>query len=145
MPEMDKKQLIVILAAVLLLGGCASLHQEAVIVADQKYCWESEGNLGISISGKFNSSEKMAETLNLNKEIGTFNSRKWKLVDILVSMDLNANGDVATWEVSGPKPLLSNYLEDLEAKYKDNSLFYDFGYSFVNFKPAAYWEEHWEK
>ncbi len=137
---MNKKQLAVVYAVVFLLNGCASVHPEAVLVADQKYYWESEGNLGISIFGKFNSSEQMTETLSLAKEIGTFKSRKWKLNDIIVSMDFNANGDVATWKVSGPKPLLLKYLEDLEAKHKDHSLFYDFGYSFINFKPTAYWE-----
>jgi len=139
---MNKKQLIVVFGiAVSLLNGCASLHQEAVLVTDQKYYWESEGNLGIRIFGKFNSPEQTMGTLNLTKEIGTFKYRKWKLIDILVSMDFNANGDVATWEVSGPKPLLLEYLENLEAKHKDNSLFYDFGYSFINFKPSAYWEK----
>lgn len=111
--------------------------KEAITVADQLYWWEKEGNLGVSISAKFNSVEKMAQTLDLLKEIGTFHSKKWRLHEVLVSVDFNANGDVATWLVSGPKPLLLNYIKDLEAGYKDQSLFYDFGYDFVNCQPTA--------
>lgn len=115
-------------------------NKEPVLVADQLYWWEQEGNLGISIGGKFYSREEMAETFNLLKEIGTFKSEKWKLCDILVSIDFNANGDVATWEVSGPKPLLLSYVKELEARYSDKSLFYSFSYFFINFKPSAFWE-----
>jgi len=87
----------------------------------------------------------MAETLSLSKEVGTFNGRKWKLSDILVSADFNANGYVADWKVSGPKPLLLDYLEQLKAGDDEQGghLFYDFGYSFINFKPTAYWEDGW--
>ena len=108
------------------------------IVADQLYWWESEGNLGVSISAKFNSHEQMYESLSLTKKIGTFKSEEWVLGDILVSVDLNANGAVASWSVSGPEPLISEYLKDLEAGYKDRSLFYVFQYGHVNYKPTAY-------
>lgn len=78
--------------------------KDTVVVADQLYWWEKEGNLGVSVGGKFNSAEQMAQTLYPLKEIGVFRSRKWKLHEILVSVDFNANGNVATWLVSGPKP-----------------------------------------
>jgi hypothetical protein len=54
-----------------------------------------------------------------------------------VSADFNGAGSVATWQVSGPKPLLLAYLESLKSQYEDNSLFYDFGYRFINFKPST--------
>ena len=115
-------------------------NKQALLVPDQLYWGESEGNLGISFTGKFSTTEQMAETLNLLKVVGSFNSKEWKLHEILVSTNLNANGDVATWTVSGPMPLLLDYLEQLKAKNNYTALFYDFGYSFVNFKPSAFWE-----
>jgi len=115
--------------------------EDLLIVADQKYYWGPEANAGVSIFGKFNSSKLMNETLNLSKEIGLFKSKKWTLSDILVSMDLNANGDVASWIVSGPKPLLLSYLKELKNRYQDKTLFYDFSYTFIECKPTAYLEQ----
>jgi hypothetical protein len=114
--------------------------EDIIVVADQLYWWEKEGNLGISVGGKFNSMEQMAQTLDLMKDIGVFHSRTWKLHEILVSTDFNANGDVADWIVSGPKPLILDYVKGLESAYKNRSLFYDFGYRIVNCKPTAYFE-----
>jgi hypothetical protein len=115
--------------------------KDIIVVADQLYWWEKEGNLGVSVGGKFNSTEQMAQTLNLMKDIGVFNSQTWKLHEILVSVDFNANGDVADWVVSGPKPLILDYVKGLESAYKDKSLFYDFGYYFVDCKPTAFFED----
>jgi len=115
--------------------------KEAIVVADQRYWWKEEGNLCVSIGAKFNSAEKKGQTLDLLKEIGTFHSKDWKLHEVLVSADFNANGDVATWLVSGPKPLLLSYVKDLEASYKDRSLFYSFSYSVVDCKPTAFFED----
>ena len=112
-----------------------------LIVADQKYHWESEGNLCVEVGGKFNSQKQMSETLNLSGGIGIFKGKVWFLHDVLVSVDFNANGDVASWIVSGPKPLLQEYIKGLERQYKDKSLFYDFSYSFLNCKPTAAFEE----
>ncbi len=119
-----------------------------VMVADQFYWAGPEGNLGISFGAKFRSAEKMAETFNLLGEIGVFTGkhpaavpeRVWFLHDILVSVDFNANGYVATWRVSGPRPLLQRYLDNLRKEYKEGSAFYDFDYTFIDFKPTAYWE-----
>jgi len=137
------KCLLVPMLILFLTSGVCALEtdniedQESVLIADQLYYWDGD-NIGIAFTGKFHSRQLMNETLRLSKEIGLFESREWKLSDILVSMDLNANGDVASWEVSGPKQLLKNYLKMLEAQYKDRSLFYDLGFSFVNFKPSHY-------
>jgi len=115
-------------------------RKEPILVADQLYYWEDDAeNIGISITGKFNSREKMAETFDLLRIVGLFQGRAWALADILVTVDLNANGDVASWEISGPEPLLMSYIKDLDARYEDRSLFYDFGYHFIDFKPSAFW------
>jgi hypothetical protein len=119
-------------------------NTRSVIIADQYYWAGPEGNLGIEIVGKFQSEEQLFDTLNLQKMIGTFkakkhpfNSTNWRLRDILVALDLNGNGNVAKWRVSGPKPLLMDYLEGLKQRYEDKSVFYDFGWTFVDFKPTA--------
>jgi hypothetical protein len=121
-----------------------SNNENVLTVADQYYWSGPEGNLGIEVLGKFRSEEKLTDTLNLLKEIGTFNAKKqpfnptsWKLRDVLISMDLNANGNVVRWHVSGPKPLLLSYLENLKKQNEDKSVFYDFGYAFLHIKPTA--------
>src|SRR5678815_5339028 len=98
--------------------------ENSVLVADPYYWVGPEGNLGLEITGKFQSEESLAYTLNLSKEVGSFKSRHypfdeklWHLRDILVSVNFNATGSVATWQVSGPKPLLLAYLESLKKRY----------------------------
>ena len=79
--------------ALTILAFCAAAYaqesvdpnsKDTVVVADQRYWWEKEGNLGVSITAKFNSTEQMAQTLYLLKEVGTFHSEKWMLQKILV-------------------------------------------------------------
>ena len=111
--------------------------QQRSVIADKYYWSGPEGNLGLSMTGKFTSLEKEAATFNLLEEVGLFKGREWKLGDILVSADFNANGNVATWRVSGPKPLIAKYLDSLRSRYEDKSLLYDFGFSYVDFKPTA--------
>jgi hypothetical protein len=55
-------------------------------------------------------------------------------------MDLNANGDVAAWSISGPKPLLVGYVARLRRMYEGGKTFYDFGANALNAKPTAYFE-----
>jgi len=131
---------------VVLLSGIASTAQAPngnILVADAYYWSGPEGNLGIEITGKFQSEEGLKNILSLSSEIGLFKDRRypskernWTLRDVLISVDLNANGSVATWRVSGPRPLLASYLDRLKRLYEDKSMFYDFGYSFVDFKPS---------
>lgn len=111
----------------------ARLYPRGAEIADRFYWLEREGNLGLTIFGKFNSAQKMAETFNLSQEIGSFNNRKWILRDILLTVDFGGNGNVAQWQVSGPKPLIQKYLNDLKAQYANKSVFYDFGYSTLKF------------
>ena len=121
------------------------LHQERTsFISDSLFWAEKEGNLGLEIIGKFQSEEKLLEVLNLNREIGKFKSKRmprvermWILRDILVSIDLNSTGATARWRVSGPKPLITTYVRELERAYEDRSLFYDFGYQVINFHPST--------
>lgn len=135
-----------VLAAFLLLlvlGNPAQKPTQPVLVADAYYWTGPEGNLGIEISGKFQSEDGLKEVLSLSNEIGLFkdkkypfNVRSWRLRDILISVDFNANGSVAKWQVSGPEPLLLDYLDRLKKRYEDKSLFYDFSYRFIEFRPS---------
>jgi hypothetical protein len=123
-------------------------NNEIVLTVADQYFWTGpEGNLGIEFIGKFQSEEKLTDILNLLKEVGTFKAKKypfnptrWNLRDILISVDLNGGGSVAIWRVSGAKPLLLRYLEDLKKGYEDRTVFYDFGYVILDFKPTAYRE-----
>jgi len=109
------------------------------------YYWDAdtEPNIGIEIVGKFNSKEAMESTLNFLAEIGSYQDRKWPrkikkwiLADILVSIEFDMP-EIARWKVSGPKPLLLNYVNNLERKYKGKNIFYDFGYTYINFNPIV--------
>jgi hypothetical protein len=97
------------------------------------------GDAGYVISAKFTSRERLFETLSLSRVIGIHGKKKYQLFDILVSLDLNANGEVATWKVSGPKALLDDYITVLGYKGHDpnKSIFYDFGVRSIKFKTSA--------
>ncbi len=148
---MRLKKLAFVLAGFLLTVGRAHEYGrpqektgEPTLVADAYYWAGPEGNLGIEIVGKFQSEMQLRKTFDLSSEIGLFKSKKypfqtttWTLRDILISVDFNGNGSVAIWRVSGPKPLLTNYLESLRRRFEDKSVFYDFGYKLVAFRPSA--------
>jgi hypothetical protein len=136
-----------LLAVVFLFGinnPTQKIEDERVLVADVLYWTGPEGNLGIEISGKFQSEQGLKDVLSLSTEIGLlkdrkypFNVKTWTLRDVLVSANFNANGSVATWQVSGPRPLLESYLDGLKRVYEDKSMFYDFGYRFIDFKVST--------
>jgi hypothetical protein len=118
--------------------------EKPVLVADAYYWVGPEGNLAVEISGKFQSEDGLRDTLSLTKEIGRFKDRKypfneksWTLRDILISIDFNSGGSVATWRISGPKPLLSDYVETLIGQYESKSLFYDFSYRAIKVKVST--------
>jgi hypothetical protein len=134
---------VVTMFFLLSVGSQSQNKPGQVLVADVYYWTGPEGNLGIEITGKFQSKDQQKDMLNVSKEIGTFKGKKypfepttWTLLDILVSADFNANGSVATWRVSGPKPLLCDYLDRLKRAYEDKSVFYDFRYEFIDFRPS---------
>lgn len=140
------------LTAMLLISVCTASAQDPsrqesknfVPISDRYYWAGSEGNLGIEIIGKFESEAALLATMSLTTEVGLFkgrqepfNTKRWTLRDILVSVNFDGNGCVATWRVSGPKPLVLSYLEDIKNKMKDESVFYDFSYVFINFRPST--------
>ncbi len=125
-------QIATLLMAVLPLQAAAP--QERLFLAD-KFIWTGEGGIrAVRIFGKFNSRELMVENLALDHEVGRLpdlrNSstvRVWTLADILVSMELNANGFVGSWTVAGPRPLIDAYAASLAKAYETRTIFYDFG------------------
>src|SRR4030095_16172337 len=141
-----------LLTAVLLISVCTANAQDTarhesknfVPISDRYYWSGSEGNLGIEIIGKFESEAALLATMSLITEVGLFkgrqypfNTTRWTLRDILVSVNFDANGSVATWRVSGPTPLVLSYLDGLKNEMKDGSVFYDLGYVFINFRPST--------
>lgn len=111
--------------------------QAPVVVADRFYWSGPKGNLGLSLVGKFDSPEKLRETFVPAKVLSVFSGRRWILSDILVSVDFNANGSAASWKVSGPRPVLEQYLATLKAGYQNKTLLYDFSFSEIDFRPTA--------
>jgi hypothetical protein len=135
---------LVTLVLLLSLGNATEKPSQHVLVADPYYWSGPEGNLGIEISGKFQSEDGLTEVLSLSNMIGLFKDKKypfkergWRLRDILISVDFNGGGSIATWRVSGPEPLLLDYLDHLRTGYEDRTVFYDFSYRFVDFKPST--------
>jgi hypothetical protein len=114
------------------------LYPPEAEIPDQFYWLRPPGNLALTLTGKFNSAEKMAKTFNLSKKIGSFDGREWKLSDILLAVDFGGGGYYAQWQVSGPKPLIQNYLNALKAQYDNKSVFYDFSYSTIHFTVSGY-------
>jgi hypothetical protein len=76
--------------------------------------------------GKFNSFDLLADTLNVRTVVVNDGIKPILLRQILHSVDFNANGNVATWRVVGPKQLITNYVEQMRKGYHTHKLFYDF-------------------
>jgi len=103
---MTKCPYLMFLVVLVVAAGQAQHDVDSpMLVADQLYWWDSEGieNQAYQITAKFNSQSHLISVLRLDAPIGKFASKSWTLADILVQVDLNANGDVATWVISGPE------------------------------------------
>jgi len=135
--------LLVVLAA-FTLAECGSIHDSCppALVADRLYWFGSDGevNQAYRITAKFNSQSDLADVLRLNAVIGEFAGRSWTLADILVQVDLNANGYVASWMISGPEPLISSYIGELQQLYENGELMYDLSASEIEARPTAFFE-----
>jgi len=127
----------------LLLTGCAATNtltpgREQLPVADRLYYAGEEGNTALVINAKFPSRREQGDVINLRTAAGRYNNQTWTLGDILVKVDLNANGTAAVWTVSGPSPLVLIYgtkLKDLERRGVLSTLtWYD-----VDAHPAGYY------
>lgn len=110
----------------------AAERQNCAQVGDRLYSGEN----GRAIFGKFETIEKLSETLRLDAEVGRYEGRVWRLHDILVSADFSSNGYNASWIVSGPEPLLTEYIARLQRGYADRSIIYDFSVSPHCIQPA---------
>jgi hypothetical protein len=76
--------------------------------------------------GKFNSFDLLAQTLDVRTVVMNDGTKPILLRQILHSVDFNANGNVATWRVVGPKRLITNYVEQMRKGSQTHKLFYDF-------------------
>jgi hypothetical protein len=147
-PKVDNREAVSLMAAfsiplargphasfflLIFFASTVALGQSRILLSDE-YLWTGEeGTRVVRISGKFQSEEAMTETLNLTARIGRFSDRvwpheerDWRLKDVLLSMDLNGNGNVASWIVAGPTPLITDYVDTLAARLADRTIFYDF-------------------
>ncbi|MCD4700974.1 MAG: hypothetical protein K8S24_03865 [Candidatus Aegiribacteria sp.] len=144
---MMKIHLLTVLAT-FTLAECQSLQvtNPPVLVADRLYWFESDGkgNQAYHICAKFYSQSQLADVLRLDTTVGEYFGRSWTLADILVQVDLNANGNVASWIISGPAPLILEYIGDLQQLYENGELMYDFGAFEIDAKPTAFFEQHEE-
>src|SRR6266542_2973522 len=73
--------------------------------------------------GKFNSFDLLAHTLDVRTVVISDGAKPILLRQILHSVDFNANGNVATWRVVGPKQLITNYVEQCETGMKRTNCF----------------------
>ena len=109
-----------------------------IAVADQYYYSGQEGNLAAEIIFKCKTFDTLAHYVNLRFPVGTFGDKTWQLGEVLVRADFDGNGHNASIIVSGPQPLIHNYVKKLAEKKRET--FYDFSAKYLNYKPTAYWE-----
>jgi hypothetical protein len=84
-----------------------------LVVADAQFWTGEDGNRAIVVSARFVDRDRIARALDLSRPVGTFDGRPWSLAEVLVGLDLNANGPGATWRVSGPRDLIASYANEL--------------------------------
>jgi len=134
--------LVLLVVLVVTVSQAQQNGDSPILVADQLYWWGQDGgeNQAYRIVAKFNSQPQLVSALRLDTTIGKFAGQSWTLADILVQIDLNANGNVATWIVSGPEFLTAAYVENLRQLYEENITMYDFCASEVDARPTAYFE-----
>jgi hypothetical protein len=108
-------------------------RQNCALVGDRLYFGESNAR---AIFAKFETIERLSETLRLDAEVGRYEGRVWRLHDIMVTADFSSNGYNASWIVSAPEPLLTEYIARLQRGYADRSVIFDFSVSPYCIKPA---------
>ena len=142
------KNNLLVVFAIFAFAECQSLQvtNPPVLVADRLYWFGSDGeeNLAYHICAKFYTQSQLTDVLRLDTIIGKYADRSWTLADILVQVDLNANGNVASWMVSGPVPLILVYMDNLQQLYENSELMYDFYVREINANPTAFFEQQEE-
>ncbi|MBU1108439.1 MAG: hypothetical protein KKB51_17320 [Candidatus Riflebacteria bacterium] len=112
-----------------------------LVVSDRLYFDGPEGNAGLAFQIKFLAPQSLTDFFRLDNTVGTIGNRLYSLKDVLVDIDFDGgNANWASARISGPKPVIIGYLNDLEKKCRANNLFTDFSWNFINFKPTAYYE-----
>jgi hypothetical protein len=97
------------------------------------------------LAGKFDDPVKMGNALNLNQHIMEFHDHQWTLGNIVIRIDLNANGHCAMWEVSGPKPVVDVYVSRMNDLARNaESGIYDYGTEAIVCLPTAAFEREEE-
>ncbi len=112
-------------------------YKDVKLVCDHKYAID---NLAFTFGAKFSTQEGMLKYINLTQPITGSDGKTLKLADILVELDLNGNGDVASWLVSGPAPTVSTYKALMDAAARDEDVIYDYSVTPANCKPTAFFE-----
>lgn len=137
-------RLLILLTCTMLLTGCAitdilTPRRNEIVVADRLLYAGADGNAAQVISATFATRRELAEVLNLRTTVGRYNNQNWRLDDILVSVDLNADGTAATWTVSGPRPLIAAYGEKLKQLQERQQLMRDLTWHEVEARPDTYY------
>ncbi|MFZ2956168.1 MAG: hypothetical protein WA705_04665 [Candidatus Ozemobacteraceae bacterium] len=112
-----------------------------LVVSDRLYFDGPEGNAGLAFQVKFFTVKALTDFFKLDTPVGNIENRSFTLRDILVNINFDGGNTIwADVRLSGPKPIILNYLSDLERKFREKNLLSDFSWNFMNFKPTAYYE-----
>jgi hypothetical protein len=97
-------------------------RQEPFIVCDQRFWTGEGGNRALVVSARFTDRDRMAHALDLSRTVGEFNGRPWLLSEVLIDLDLNADGHLVTWRVSGPSALIAAHVDELRRLERSNEV-----------------------
>ncbi len=130
----------IIVLFIILSVPVVCMSEERPVVCDRLYYDGNEGNSAYSISGKFVTLQMLSVNLDPMKEIGEFGGKSYRLYDVLVKADFNGGVFFVEWQVSGPKPLIERYLEQLQKGLRDKTVFNDLSIIAVDLKTTAFYE-----
>jgi hypothetical protein len=105
------------------LRGQGSLRLDTLSVADRFL--SARHTSGAVVIAHFRTAELRAAVLRLDGVVSIHENRAWLLSDILVNVDFNGNGFVATWRVVGPTPVIEAHLGQIAEIAKDRDQIYD--------------------
>ncbi len=140
MSDKIKASSAIMILFIILSMPAVCMSEGRPVVCDRLYYDGDEGNIAYTISGKFVTLEMLSDNLDPMKEIGEFGGKSYRLYDVLVKADFNGGGFFVEWQVSGPKPLIVRYLDNLENGLRDKTVFYDLSKTAVDLKTTAFYE-----
>lgn len=118
--------LSVVLVIVMARSGLAQSPRGDTLLVSDRYLVSTPA-AGAALVAKFDSAAARTAMLRLDAPVTTFNGKRWLLGDILVTLDVNGNGYVATWTIAGPKEVIDAYLADFRLVVRSRHPIYDFG------------------